>query len=53
MEFSTKREGGGRGLLPNSHLFLPNFAPFSGDFFAQFWGPRDGPKARDGHHVSA
>ena len=22
-------------------------------FFAQFWGPRDGPKARDGHHVSA
>ena len=42
-----------RGWLPNSHLFLPNLAPFSGDFFAQFWGPRDGPKARDGHHVSA
>ena len=30
------------------------FAPFSGDFFfAQFWGPKDGPKARNGHHVSA
>ena len=32
------------GWLPNSHLFLPNLAPFSGDFFAQFWDPRDGPK---------
>ena len=36
--------------LPNSHLF-------SDEFFAQFWGPRDGPKgypkARDGHDVSA
>ena len=29
------------------------FTPFLGDFFAQFWGPRDGPKATDGHHVSA
>ena len=33
--------------------FLPNIAPFSGNFFAQFWGPRDGSKARVGHHVSA
>ena len=33
--------------------FLPNPAPFSGDFFCTPWGPRVGPKDRDGHHVSA
>ena len=33
-------------------FFLPNLAPFSGDFFAQLWVPRDGLKARDGHQVS-
>ena len=33
--------------------FLPNLAPFSGEFFAQFQSPRNGPKARDGHHMSA
>ena len=32
---------------------LPNLAPFSGEFFTQFLGPRDGPKARDGSHMSA
>ena len=32
--------------------FFAQFSTFSGEFFAQIWGPRDGPKARDGNHVS-
>ena len=42
-----------RGLVSKFALFFPNLAPFSGGFIAKFWTPRDGPKARDGHHVFA
>ena len=33
------------------NIFCPIQQFFYVNFFAQFWGPIDGPKARDGHHV--
>ena len=53
---------GGKGWLPNSHIFCPIQHLFSDDFFCPLWGPRVGlkdrdgdhvPKARDGHHMSS